>query len=87
MPSFEKTMTPLEISQYKQRWMMRGATYVCVNEDLDIKGKDWCRKNLERTQWSFSRYTNIYQHTFWFEDLESALEFNKAIGGKLNEQL
>ena len=68
--------TPQEISDYKQHWMSRGNNYsVRLHSDLDIQGKDWCRRNLERWQWKMDTYTNVYEHTFYFEFEEDAEDF------------
>lgn len=69
-------MTPQEISDYKYIWFPNCHS-VRLHSDLDIDGKDWCRRNLERHQWSMSQYTNFYEHTFHFEDNEVAIEFSK----------
>ena len=71
-------MTPLEISEYKQRWMSKEETYaVRLHSDLDWKGKDWCRKRIPRESWSMSTWTNVYEHTFYFESEIHANEFAK----------
>lgn len=70
-------MTPLEIAEYKMRWMREGGHSVRLHSDLDVAGKDWCRKNIERHQWSFEAYTAIYQHTFYFEDLLISQQFSQ----------
>ena len=67
--------TPTEIFEYKQSWRAK-AHKVRLHSDLDIKGKDWCRRNLERWQWSMDTYTNVYEHTFLFEHEEDSLEFS-----------
>lgn len=59
-------MTPQEIFEYKNKWKPNGYL-VNVHSDLDWKCKDWCRKNCERHQWSMDTYTDVYQHTFYFE--------------------
>jgi len=68
-------MTPQEIAEYKQRWMSQGGYPVRLHSDLDIPGKDWCRKQLERHEWSFQSWTNVYEHTFYFEDISAAQNF------------
>lgn len=70
-------MTPIEIHEYKLKWMQSGAFPVKLHSDLDIRGKEWCRKYLQRTQWSFSLYTGVYEHTFWFEDEKNSNLFKK----------
>ena len=69
-------MTPQEIAEYKQRWMSSGNNYpIKIHSDLDIEGKYWCRKNIERHQWSFVKYTDHYEHTFYFEDQKMSQQF------------
>lgn len=68
-------MTPQEIADYKQQWMSKGGTAVDIHSDLDVLGKDWCRRNLERHQWTFKPHTDVYQHTFWFESADHAAQF------------
>jgi hypothetical protein len=68
-------MTPLEISEYKIRWMSNGAHSVRLHSDLDTQGKTWCRRNLERHQWKMNTWTNVYEHTFFFELEEHAVAF------------
>lgn len=72
----EKPQTPLDISEYKMRWKPNGFP-VAVHSDLDWRCKDWCRKNLERHQWSMDLHTAVYEHTFWFEHESDAIEFEK----------
>ena len=68
-------MTPLEISEYKQRWM-RGTPYpVRLHSDLTDRGKTWCRRNLEQHQWKMNTWTNVYEHTFYFEHQDDSLIF------------
>jgi hypothetical protein len=59
-------MTPQEIFEYKQRWKT-SAYIVHVHSDLDIQCKDWCRRHLQRHEWSMDTYTDVYSHTFYFE--------------------
>jgi hypothetical protein len=66
-------MTPQQISDYKMRWMP-GYT-VRLHSDLDVRGKEWCRRELERHQWSFTAWTYVYEHTFHFEDILAAQQF------------
>lgn len=66
-------MTPVEISEYKMRW--RPGFTVDVHSDLDVQCKDWCRKNLNRWEWSMNTYTYVYAHTFCFEQEEHAQQF------------
>ena len=66
-------MTPLEIGDYKRNWWP--GDMVRLHSDLDVKGKEWCRKNLQRWEWSMTTFTNVYEHTFHFEKEENAVAF------------
>jgi Ser-tRNA(Ala) deacylase AlaX len=69
-------MTPQDIFEYKLNWKPRAYT-VRLHSDLHIEGKDWCRKNCERWEWSMNSYTNVYEHTFLFEKEQHGKEFEK----------
>jgi hypothetical protein len=69
-------MTPLEIFEYKNAWKPNGFQ-VDVHSDLHIECKDWCRKNLERWEWSMDTYTYVYSHSFYFEKEQAAREFER----------
>ena len=71
-------MTPQEIAEYKQRWMSTGNNNpVRIHSDLADRAKTWCRKNLQRHEWSMTTWTDIYEHTFFFEHAESAEQFKQ----------
>lgn len=65
--------TPQEITDYKMQW--KPGYTVDVHSDLDVQCKDWCRKNLNRWEWSMNTYTYVYAHTFAFEKEEFAQQF------------
>ena len=77
LPSFTDKckMTPQEIFEYKNRW--KPGYSVDVHSDLDVQCKDWCRKNLNRWEWSMDTYTYVYSHTFHFEHEDAANVFRK----------
>lgn len=75
-------MTPIEISEYKMKWKPRGTT-VKIHSDLDWKCKDWCRKHLNRWEWTMDTFTDVYEHTFFFEHKHDADKF--AIQWKIND--
>lgn len=76
-------MTPQEIVDYKMRWLPGHS--VRLHSDLDIAGKDWCRRTLEQHQWSFAKYTNVYEHTFCFEDIRVAQNFEMEFSNWANK--
>jgi hypothetical protein len=69
-------MTPQEIFEYKQRWRAN-AQGVPIHSDYDWRAKTWCRKHLERHQWSMDTYTDVYEHTVLFEHQHHAQQFTQ----------
>jgi len=67
-------MTPQEIFEYKNNWKPEGFQ-VDVHSDLDVQCKDWCRKNLNRWEWSMDTYTDVYSHSFYFEHADASQRF------------
>lgn len=76
-------MTPQEQHDYKLKWLP--GYPVRLHSDLDVQGKTWCKRNVERHQWSFTTYTNVYEHTFHFELEEHANEFAKQWPEYINQ--
>ena len=68
-------MTPLEIFEYKLQWRKKSAFYVSLDTDLDYAAKRWCRSNLKQYQWDFSKYTDMYEDTYYFETEEFQKQF------------
>lgn len=75
-------MTPQEIFDYKLKW--RPGHKVDVHSDLDIRCKDWCRRRLNRWEWSMDTYTDVYSHSFYFEHQEHADEFQSEFDSCIN---
>ena len=48
-------MTPQEIFEYKTQWR-NNAWSMYIDPDADVFTKDWCRRNVERQDWSFEKY-------------------------------
>jgi len=67
-------MTPLEVVDYKNSWRTNAIT-VRTHSDIVDYAKTWCRRNLDRWSWSCTLYTNVYEHTFMFEEVEHAVAF------------
>jgi hypothetical protein len=68
-------VTPQEISDYKNRW--RPGYTVDIHSDLHVQCKGWCRKNLNRWEWSMDTYTDVYNHSYHFEKQEQADQFRE----------
>jgi hypothetical protein len=69
-------MTPQEISDYKRGWISTGNTNpVRIHSDLSDQAKTWCRRQLERQHWSMTPWTDVYEHTFFFEDVRAVQNF------------
>jgi hypothetical protein len=71
-------MTPQERFDYKTKWMQASSNFVKIHSDHEFDAKQWCKKNLEQHQWDFSKYTNVYEDTFYFETEEMKLQFEKG---------
>jgi hypothetical protein len=71
--------TPQEIFEYKREWLNQTAYEVQVDMDSDVWGKDWCRRNVERIDWTFDKHTRPDDsHTFSFKEETVAEEFLSA---------
>jgi len=77
-------MTPQEVFEYKLKW--KPGHTVRLHSDLHTRGKDWCRRHLERQRWSMSIWTDVYEHTFHFERLEDANDFRAAMPTEFIDQ-
>ena len=60
-------MTPIEIAEYKRKWMSISGYPVSIHSDLRSQGKDWCKVQLMKEQWVHKQFTNVYEDTFYFE--------------------
>ena len=72
-------MTPQQIADYKMRWMKNTAIAITVHSDHESVIKDWCRENLNRWEWKLTEWTNVYEHTVYFENELFASEFKKFL--------
>lgn len=68
-------MTPQEISDYRQKWMANNPSIVKLHSDLEDAGKQWCKQVLEKQQWHFQKWSDVYEHTFYFENIKVAQNF------------
>jgi len=72
----KKPVTPIEIFEYKSKYCIYP---VVINEDLEEKGKNWCKINLDKFQWKLEKYVDIYEHAFLFDNEETASKFSKFV--------
>jgi len=68
-------LTPQEIHEYKLSW--RPGYTVRLHSDLESQGKDWCKHHLDKPYWNFTKWTAVYEHTFHFEDEDTAKLFKE----------
>lgn len=68
-------MTPVEIAEYKQRWMSNRDFSVPFHSDYKRQAKEWCRVQLHPAQWKFAEWTNVYEHTMYFEFKQDSVAF------------
>lgn len=76
-------MTPQQIVDYKRKWMP--GIVVTLHSDLESVGKDWCKKQCEKYEWHFKSYTDIYQHSFMFENIKAAQNFEMEFAPYTNQ--
>jgi len=76
-------MTPQEIFEYKQSWLP-GHT-VRLHSDVVDRGKTWCKRQCEKYEWSCTTWTNVYEHTFRFENIYAAQNFEMEMGRYANQ--
>lgn len=76
-------MTPQQIDDYKRQWMP-GYT-VRLHSDLESQGKEWCKRQLGKEAWHFNKWTNVYEHTFLFENIMAAQNFEMEFGSFANQ--
>ena len=68
-------MTPVEIFEYKQRWIRNGGYKVRLHSDLRGQGKDFCKTMMMQQQWDMKTYSDVYEDTFLFEYQQDAKMF------------
>lgn len=76
-------MTPQEIFEYKQQW--KPGHTVRLHSDVVDRGKTWCKRQLEKHQWSVTTWTDVYEHTFHFEDAATAQHFVMEFNNWVNQ--
>jgi peroxiredoxin len=72
-------MTPQQRFDHKISWM-RNATLVTIHSDNEHAAKRWCKRNAQQHQWHCVRYTDMYEHTFYFEQMHTAKAFEQEYG-------
>lgn len=78
-------MTPQEITDHKIRWMQGDTYVVAVHSDLDSQCTQWLKENVAKHQWNMYNYTDVYQHTYFFELKEDADKFAEHFKEWVNE--
>ena len=76
-------MTPQQITDHKNKWMP--GYEVRLHSDLESSGKDWCKQVMPKESWHFVKWTNVYEHTFRFEFIEAAQNFQMEFGEYANQ--
>lgn len=76
-------MTPQEIADYKLKWLPGHS--VRLHSDLTDQGKTWCKRLVDKQSWSFTSWTAPYEHTFHFEDIQAAQNFEMEFGNFANQ--
>lgn len=80
-------MTPVELFEYKKRWMRAGGYPVRLHSDLRSEGKDWCKIQCFTQQWDFKKWSNVYEDTFYFEYKQDAESFRAHFGKYADQEV
>lgn len=75
----EKRMTPQEIFDYKTTWLKGCRNISTFHTDLKYDAKAWCKANLKQHQWSFCEFTDVYEHSIYFETADMKDNFERSI--------
>jgi len=67
-------MTPQEIFEYKQKWKPR-CFDIQVHSDKEQEAIQWCKNFCESEEWNLLTWTDVYEHTFIFEQAIHAQAF------------
>jgi len=70
-------MTPIEIFEYKQKWLP--GHVVEVHSDLLEDCVQWCKSYCKKWEWSVVKYSGVYQHQFRFEHKNDSILFRSVI--------
>jgi hypothetical protein len=73
----KKIMTPQEIFDYKVTWQKDCRNISTVHDDLEFDAKRWCKDNLEQHQWDFCKFTDMYEHSIYFETEDMKNNFER----------
>lgn len=65
--------TSEEVSAYKEQW--EPGYVVKLASNMDVKGKDWCRRHLTRWSWGMIAFVDNTHHEFMFEHESAANKF------------
>ena len=60
-------MTPIEIFEYKMKWMDANNNATPFHSDHRQKAKDWCKANVKTKHWHHIKFSNVYEDTMYFE--------------------
>lgn len=71
-------LTPQQITSYKHRWLP--GYMVELHSDLESRGKEWCKRQCLKEEWQFKSWSDIYYHTFCFENIKAAQNFEMEFG-------
>ena len=70
-------MTPIEIFEYKQRWMSSGYNHpVTYHSDYRGRAVNWCKAQLHKSKWNQKIFTDVYEDTVFFELEQDAFKFS-----------
>ena len=77
---------PIDLFEYKLRWRNIQPYTIFVHSDLRREAEKICKSQFPRHKWHMSLYTDNYQDSWLFEDLEDADEFYDVLTQKYSHK-
>lgn len=63
-------MTPVEVFEYKQKWLP--GVQVTIHSDQRRGAVDWCKSWMNPIHWKHREWSGAYEDTFHFKTLQQA---------------
>lgn len=71
-------MTPQEIFEYKLAWKSK-AIKITFHSDYTLRINNWLKENIKHEEHIKDYYTDSYEHTVLFNNIEDANKFKTHI--------
>lgn len=75
---FNVPQTPQEIDDHKRKWYP--GYVVGYHTDHKIAARDWVKDHVPQCSYKHKDYTDVYEHTYCFENYKDAYDFDALFG-------